>query len=326
MTIYKLCRFRKFGNGRMTEQHHIDHHEKTSKANVMFTVTIIANPQHHALTIGKITATRDHWHGGEITWLAEHEAASFPIPTLPDDQWQVWQDYQNEQFDMTIQPGYASRKAMLIADMDSTMIHQECLDEMAEIAGVGDYVRQVTMRAMNNEIGFEDALKERVGLLKGQSVSIIDQIIQSRLTFMPGGATLLATMRGHGGYAALVSGGFTPFTGYVAEQLGFDEHRGNRLLETDGIFTGEVASPIQGKDAKRQALMEISGRLGLSQGQVMAVGDGANDLDMIAAAGMGVAFHAKPAVAAAAAYRINHGDLTALLYLQGYRKAAFIRP
>ena len=206
------------------------------------------------------------------------------------------------------------------------MIHQECLDEMAELAGVGDYVRDVTMRAMNGEIQFEEALKERVALLKGQSVSIIDQIISSRLSFMPGGATLLATMRGNGGYAALVSGGFTPFTSYVAEQLGFDEHHGNRLIISDGMLTGEVAPPIQGKDAKRQALINISSRLGLSHDQVMAVGDGANDLDMIAAAGIGVAFHAKPSVAAAAQYRLNHGDLTALLYLQGYRKASFFRP
>lgn len=292
----------------------------------MYTVTILSHPEQRSLTLGQITITRDHWQGGEITWLAEHEAASFHIPTLPDDQWQVWQDYQNEQIDMTIQPGYAAPKAMLIADMDSTMIHQECLDEMAELAGVGDYVRDVTMRAMNGEIQFEEALKERVALLKGQSVSIIDQIISSRLSFMPGGATLLATMRRNGGYAALVSGGFTPFTSYVAEQLGFDEHHGNRLIISDGMLTGEVAPPIQGKDAKRQALINISSRLGLSHDQVMAVGDGANDLDMIAAAGIGVAFHAKPSVAAAAQYRLNHGDLTALLYLQGYRKASFFRP
>jgi len=290
----------------------------------MYKVTILSNPEHRPLTTGKIAMTRDHWQGGEITWLAENEAASFSIPALPDDQLQVWQDYQRKKIDMVIQPGYASPKAMLIADMDSTMIEQECLDEMAELAGVGDYVRQVTTRAMNGEIGFEDALKERVALLKGQSVNIVDQIITSRLTFMPGGATLLATMRGHGGYAALVSGGFTPFTGYVAEQLGFDEHHGNRLLETDGVFTGAVASPIQGKDAKLQALMRISSRLGLSADDVIAVGDGANDLDMIAAAGLGVAFHAKPAVAAATPYCVNHGDLTALLYLQGYHKAAFI--
>jgi phosphoserine phosphatase len=292
----------------------------------MYTVTILSHPEQRSLTLGQITITRDHWQGGEITWLAEHEAASFHIPALPDDQWQVWQDYQNEQIDMTIQPGYAAPKAMLIADMDSTMIHQECLDEMAELAGVGDYVRDVTMRAMNGEIQFEEALKERVALLKGQSVSIIDQIISSRLSFMPGGATLLATMRRNGSYAALVSGGFTPFTSYVAEQLGFDEHHGNRLIISDGMLTGEVAPPIQGKDAKRQALINISSRLGLSHDQVMAVGDGANDLDMIAAAGIGVAFHAKPSVAAAAQYRLNHGDLTALLYLQGYRKASFFRP
>lgn len=289
----------------------------------MYTSTLIAAPQ-TILEAPLVENLRNAWGGGDIRWLSENIAAEFDMPHIPDTRWSVWQDLQNLRVDMVLQPTDGRRKKMLLADMDSTMIEQECLDEMAELAGVGDYVRQVTTRAMNGEIGFEDALKERVALLKGQSVNIVDQIITSRLTFMPGGATLLATMRGHGGYAALVSGGFTPFTGYVAEQLGFDEHHGNRLLETDGVFTGAVASPIQGKDAKLQALMRISSRLGLSADDVIAVGDGANDLDMIAAAGLGVAFHAKPAVAAATPYCVNHGDLTALLYLQGYHKAAFI--
>ncbi|HEY0276220.1 MAG TPA: HAD-IB family phosphatase, partial [Paenirhodobacter sp.] len=177
---------------------------------------------------------------------------------------------------------------------------------------------------MNGELDFEGALTERVGLLKGLPEAVIGQVIRERLTFMPGGHDLLNTMKANGAYCALVSGGFTAFTGYVAQALGFDENRANTLLIEDGHLTGVPSRPILGREAKVQAFHEISARLGLRADQVMAVGDGANDLGMLRLAGAGVALHAKPAVAAECDIRINHGDLTALLYLQGYAVGDFV--
>jgi phosphoserine phosphatase len=214
---------------------------------------------------------------------------------------------------------------MMLADMDSTMIQQECIDELADEAGVGAYVADITRRAMNGELDFDAALRERVGLLKGLPVSVIDQVIRDRITLMPGGPVLLATMKANGGYAALVSGGFTAFTGAIAARLGFDENRANTLLHEGGKLTGEVADPILGKQAKVDALVEITARLGIAEADVLAVGDGANDLGMLKRAGAGVALHAKPVVAAECDIRINHGDLTALLYIQGYAAEDFIR-
>ena len=216
------------------------------------------------------------------------------------------------------------RKRILLADMDSTMIQQECIDELGVVAGVGDHIKAVTARAMNGEIDFEGALKERVALLKGLPQSVIQEVIDTRITFMPGGKTLLATMKKHGAYTALVSGGFTAFTSHVAASLGFHENRANELLVVDGKLTGEVAMPILGKDAKVESLIRICSVHGLSPADVLAVGDGANDILMLQAAGMGVALHAKPVVQEQARMVINHGDLTALLYLQGYQKSEFV--
>jgi phosphoserine phosphatase len=208
--------------------------------------------------------------------------------------------------------------------MDSTMIEQECIDELADEAGVGAYVADITKRAMNGELDFDAALKERVGLLKGLSAKVIDEVIRDRITLMSGGKTLLATMKANGAHCALVSGGFTAFTARIAEVLGFDENRANTLLIEGGKLTGEVALPILGKQAKVDALHEISARLGIAPAQVLAVGDGANDLGMLSLAGTGVALHAKPVVAAQCDVRVNHGDLTALLYLQGYAREEFV--
>ena len=289
----------------------------------MFVATLIANPAKAPLQADLVANLRDAWGGEEAVWLSPEEAAEFALPARPDTQWQVWDDVQAMGVDLVIQPAQGRRKKMLLADMDSTMIEQECIDELADEAGVGDRVKAITARAMNGELDFDGALRERVGLLKGMPDSIIDKVLAERISFMPGGAALLATMKANGAYAALVSGGFTAFTARVAAHLGFDENRANTLMIENGVLTGEVAQPILGREAKVSALEEIAARLGLSEDDVMAVGDGANDLGMLSLAGAGVALNAKPSVAAQCDIRINHGDLTALLYLQGYARSDF---
>lgn len=227
--------------------------------------------------------------------------------------------------DIIVQPEATRRKALFLADMDSTMIGQECIDELAAYVGLKDLVAGITERAMRGEIAFEPALRERVALLKGVPLSVVDEIISQRITLTPGGSELVRTMRANGAYTALVSGGFTVFTGPISATIGFDEHRSNLLLAEDGILTGVVAEPILGKQAKLDSLVEMRARLNLSPAQTLAVGDGANDLAMLGEAGLGVAFRAKPAVAAAAAARLDHADLTALLYAQGYKGADIVR-
>jgi len=287
----------------------------------MLTVTLIAAPG--ALDPALVTALRNGWGGGNAVWLSPDEAAEFPVPARPDTLWPVWEDLQAQAVDLVVQPTQGRRKRMLLADMDSTMIEQECIDELAEVAGVGAHVREITARAMNGELDFEGALLERVALLKGLDAAVIDEVLRSRISYMPGGVTLVATMRAQGAYCALVSGGFTAFTQAVAAHLGFDAHRANTLLTEGDTLSGDVARPILGRAAKVQALEEITARLGITEADVIAVGDGANDLGMLGRAGAGVALHAKPSVAAQCDIRINHGDLTALLYLQGYGRDDF---
>ncbi len=227
--------------------------------------------------------------------------------------------------DILVQPAATRRKALFLADMDSTMIGQECIDELAAYVGLKEKVSGITERAMRGEIAFEPALRERVALLKGVPLSVVAEIIRERITLTPGGRELVMTMRGQGGYTALVSGGFTVFTGPIGATIGFDEHRSNTLLAQDGVLIGQVADPILGKQAKLDALLELRARLGLAPAQTLAVGDGANDLAMLGEAGLGVAFRAKPAVAAAAHARLDHADLTAMLYAQGYTGAEIVR-
>ena len=284
----------------------------------MFIVTLLANPDRADLDTAAIEALQNAWGGDTARWLNPGIAAEFPVEIVPANRWDNWQGLQEMGLDLIVQPAEGRRKKMLLADMDSTMIGQECIDELADMAGVGPRVAEITKRAMNGELDFEGALIERVGLLKGLPEAVIDKVLAERITFTPGGRELLATMKANGGYAALVSGGFTAFTTAVARELGFDEHRANTLLAENGLLTGDVARPILGREAKIAALEEITTRLGLAHGDVMAVGDGANDLGMLNLAGAGVALHAKPAVAAQCDIRINHGDLTALLYIQGY--------
>jgi phosphoserine phosphatase len=290
----------------------------------MYVATLLTNPATPSLERATVEALRNAWGGGAALWLNPGIAAEFTLETLPGNHWQVWEDMQALGIDLAIQPAAGRRKRMLLADMDSTMIGQECIDELADEAGVGAYVAGITARAMNGELEFEEALRARVALLKGLDSGVIAKVLAERITFTPGGRALIATMKANGGYAALVSGGFTAFTGHVAQALGFDEHRANTLHMADGLLAGTVAEPILGREAKVRALEEISARLGITAGDVMAVGDGANDLGMLGRAGAGVALHAKPSVAAQCDLRINHGDLTALLYLQGYGVDEFV--
>jgi phosphoserine phosphatase len=290
----------------------------------MHIVTILASPARANLDRATVEALRNAWGGGTARWLKPGVAAEFPVARIPETRWQSWEALQDIGLDLVVQPEEGRRKRMLLADMDSTMIGQECIDELADMAGVGPRVAAITARAMNGELDFEAALLERVGLLKGLPESVIGKVLGERITFTPGGRTLIATMKANGGHAALVSGGFTAFTTAVASALGFDEHRANTLLAENGRLTGDVARPILGREAKIAALREITARLGLAHADVLAVGDGANDLGMLHLAGAGVALHAKPAVAAQCDIRINHGDLTALLYIQGYAADQFV--
>jgi len=289
----------------------------------MFIATLLTNSAKTKLNPALVENLRNAWGGGDAVWLSADEAAEFTLAEQPGNQWDVWQDLQDLGVDLIVQPLEGRRKKMLLADMDSTMIQQECIDELAAEAGIGERVAEITARAMNGELDFEGALLERVGLLKGLPEAIIEKVLAERITFMPGGKALLATMKANGGYAALVSGGFTAFTAKVAAELGFDENHANTLIVEDGALNGDVGRPILGKQAKVDQLERITAKLGLSEADVIAVGDGANDLGMLGRAGSGVALHAKPSVAAQCDIRINHGDLTALLFLQGYARADF---
>lgn len=289
----------------------------------MFVVTLLTNPETPVLERVTVESLRNAWGGGEARWLDPGVAAEFDLAQVPENRWEVWEGLQALRVDMVVQAAEGRKKRLLIADMDSTMIRQECIDELADEAGVGARVADITARAMNGELDFEGALRERVGLLKGLPEGVIAHVLRDRITLMPGGRQLLATMKAQGAYAALVSGGFTAFTSAVAGMLGFDENRANTLHVAGGRLAGTVAEPILGKQAKLDALNEIALRLGIAPAEVLAVGDGANDLPMLLAAGTGVALHAKPSVQAQCEVRVNHGDLTALLYLQGYSRDDF---
>lgn len=227
--------------------------------------------------------------------------------------------------DVVVQPAQNRRKRLFVADMDSTIIEQECIDELADFAGKRAEIAAITERAMRGELDFEAALIERVAMLKGLPESALAEAAEKRITLTPGAETLVRIMKKHGAVTALVSGGFTFFTARVAARAGFDTHEANTLIVENGRLTGEVASPIKGRAAKEEALVRLAQEHGVSLTETLAVGDGANDLSMLARAGLGVAFRAKPAVAEAASARIDHGDLTALLYLQGYRESDVAR-
>jgi phosphoserine phosphatase len=283
-------------------------------------LVLMATPGSGAITSQVVEALRDHG-AGEPHWLAKQEACEVEaFPRISE----FMVELRRHKIDAAMVSIHNRRKRLLLADMDSTMIHQECIDELGVVAGVGDQIKTITAKAMRGELDFDGALRERVALLKGLDVSVITQLLRERITFMEGGKTLLATMRANGAYAALVSGGFLSFTGPVAKHLGFHENRANTLIERDGKLTGEVGTPILGQQAKLDSLREIATTHGLTTADAIAVGDGANDLAMLSEAGLGVALHAKPHVQASSLIRINHCDLTGLLYLQGYRKEQFV--
>lgn len=259
---------------------------------------------------------------GDAIWLSPDEAAEFPVATRPANLEDVRCDLTNMGVDLNCLAAINRRKTLLIADMDSTMIGQECIDELAAEAGVGPRVADITARAMNGELDFNAALIERVGLLRDLPTKIIDDVISTRITLAKGGKTLVATMKENGARTALVSGGFLQFTSRIGAQIGFDDTRANTLIEANGKLTGKVGMPILGREAKVDALMDFTGN---RPENAIAVGDGANDLGMIDRAGLGIALHAKPVVAAAAPLRIDHADLTALLYLQGYSSDDFVQ-
>ena len=294
--------------------------------------TLITNPAAPALDAAAVEMAHAALpDAGETRWLDPGVAADIPF-NLPDASVERQRALAGElraklagqPVDVVVQPAAHRRKRLFLADMDSTMIGQECIDELADHVGVKAHVAAITERAMRGETEFVPALRERVALLAGLSASVVDDVIASRIRLTPGGPTLVATMRKGGAHTCLVSGGFTLFTSRIAAMIGFNQDRANALVVTDGRFAGTVAEPILGSEAKLATLIELRSRFGLLESETMAVGDGANDLPMIVAAGLGVAYHGKPVVAQTAHARIDHGDLTALLYAQGYRRDEFV--
>jgi phosphoserine phosphatase len=309
---------------------------------MFYVATLISHPDRPAVTEALAhSAARYLPHGRAVGWLAP--GVAMDIPFLIDDEGDDVLDAGEERallkdlagdlrdiiggepVDVVLQRHDARRKKLLVADMDSTMIGQECIDELADYAGHKSRVAAITERAMRGEIAFAPALRERVALLKGLPATVIDTVIAERIRLTPGGPILVATMRANGAYSCLVSGGFTAFTSPIAAMIGFDEQHANTLVvDAVGQLTGAVAEPVLGREAKLDTLNALRERLRLEREDTLAVGDGANDIPMVEAAGLGVAYHGKPAIKEAAAACIEHGDLTALLYAQGYRRDEFV--
>ncbi len=301
-------------------------------------IVVAVDPQHPTLTPAGVRPAWDNLPGAikiDQSWLAKGEAWSASILVDSAEAAQnalavVRRELVGASIDFNVVPdGKKRRKLVLVADMESTIIEQEMLDELADFIGARRRIAEITERAMRGELDFEAALKERVAMLAGLDAGVLDEVAE-RITYMPGARQLIATMKAHGAYCALVSGGFTVFTARVAEHLGFDEHQANTLEVVRGKLTGRVVPPILGREAKLEALRRIASEQGIDMSLTMAVGDGANDLAMLSEAGLGVAFRAKEKVAeamrtAANGAVVSYGDLTSLLYLQGYRSQEFAR-
>ncbi len=295
-------------------------------------LTLVSNPPEKGLTAKLAATVRDALRdaGGQALaadWLCSQVALDIGFEGLGEVEAEVIARacLGEVPVDLVAQSTTHRRKKLLIADMDSTMITVECLDELADFAGKKDVISAITARAMAGELDFEEALRKRVAMLEGLEESALAATLTDRIELMPGAIELVRTMNANGALSILVSGGFTYFTARIADAIGFTEHRGNTLLIANGKLTGEVDTPILGRDAKRVSLNAARKRLAIEADQTMAVGDGANDLDMLSAAGLGVAYHARPVVAEVAQARVDHGDLTTLLYFQGYRHSEFVR-
>jgi phosphoserine phosphatase len=290
----------------------------------MSVLCLIANPADPVITDEHARKVQ-HEIGGDLNWLSRGIACEIIAPKSTDPVADARQIVGDEPVDIALVPRANRRKKLLIADMDSTMINEECIDELAAALGLKDQVADITARAMNGELDFAEALDTRVALLKGLNLKSVEEVRRERITLAPGGRALVHTMKEYGAYTILVSGGFTLFADHFAKRIGFDQAIAN-ILQFDGdVLTGTVARPIVDKDTKLKVLNETAAAREIPMPLTLAVGDGANDLPMLRGAGMGVALHAKPSVAAEARVRIDHGDLTALLYLQGYAETDFVR-
>ena len=290
----------------------------------MYNVILLCTSGSQTLSQKLVNSVYSSMDGQNLSWLCDHEAVCFHVEKKSTAHYEIWSQLQRIKIDMVFQKKENHFKSLLLADMDSTMIEQECIDELADMCGVGSEVKKITTRAMNGELGFHDALNERVSLLAQCPTSVVEQVLEKRITLRSGGKTLVSTMKANGAYTALVSGGFTAFSIPIGTNLGFDEQHANILVEENGVFTGKVAEPILGKNEKVNQLNRLVKERGLMHSDVLAVGDGANDLGMLAIAGIGVAMHAKPIVAEKCDIVINHCDLSSLLYLQGYKKEDFV--
>jgi phosphoserine phosphatase len=285
-------------------------------------LTLVADRAATSLLPSIIARVCDAVAGSEPIILSPGEAADIPLAAVPDMD-AVRASLDGAPIDAIATAAEGRRKTLLIADMDSTIVTSETLDELGDFAGLKQRISAITARAMNGELDFKAALRERVAMLKGLPVNALERTWE-RVRLTAGARELVATMRAHGAYTALVSGGFTFFTSRVAALAGFDVHRSNVLLDDGAALTGRVAEPILDRDAKLATLTRLAAERGLPMSATLAVGDGANDLDMLRAAGLGVAFRAKPIVAAEARARVDHADLRALLFAQGYRREEIV--